>query len=57
LSIAERAATLTRGASAAQKADIEAAVARLTGTEAMGDLFKVLALSHQDLMDPAGFGA
>ena len=55
LGIAERAATLTRGASAAQKADIEAAVARLTGTGAMGDLFNVLAIGPENLSVPAGF--
>jgi NADH dehydrogenase [ubiquinone] 1 alpha subcomplex assembly factor 7 len=56
LGIAARAAALTLGASAAQKADIEAAVARLTGAEAMGELFKVLALGHENLPAPAGFG-
>lgn len=56
LGIEQRAAALTRGASAAQKAEIDAAVTRLTGAQAMGDLFKVLALGHKDLPAPAGFG-
>jgi SAM-dependent MidA family methyltransferase len=51
LGIETRAATLKRRATADQAAAIDDALVRLTGSgaEAMGSLFKVLALSHRDL--------
>ncbi|MDG2033127.1 MAG: SAM-dependent methyltransferase, partial [Rhodospirillales bacterium] len=55
LGIEPRADTLMDAASAAQKGDIETALERLTGEDAMGGLFKVIAFSHPDLPDPRGF--
>ena len=55
LGIGPRADTLMDAASSAQKRDIETALERLTGDDAMGGLFKVIALSHPDLPDPRGF--
>jgi NADH dehydrogenase [ubiquinone] 1 alpha subcomplex assembly factor 7 len=51
LGIEGRAERLKRRATPAQAADIDSAVARLTGTgpDEMGGLFKVLGLSHPDL--------
>ena len=49
LGIRTRAATLARDATAAQRAAIEAALARLTGAEAMGDLFKTFAIADPRL--------
>jgi NADH dehydrogenase [ubiquinone] 1 alpha subcomplex assembly factor 7 len=53
LGIAARAARLAAGKDAATVAAIEAAVGRLTAPEAMGTLFKVLAVSHSGLALPA----
>lgn len=55
LGIGPRANTLMEAASAEQKKDIETALERLTGDDAMGGLFKVIALSHPDLPEPGGF--
>ncbi len=55
LGIGARAAALKARATAVQAADIDAAVARLTGE--MGDLFKVMALTGPDWPVPAGFAA
>lgn len=54
LGIGHRAEALARNASQAQVNDIEHALARLTGPDAMGTLFKVLALTAPSLR-PAGF--
>jgi len=53
LGIAARAERLAAGKDAATRAAIAAAVDRLTAPEAMGDLFKFLALSHSGLALPA----
>ena len=55
LGIEARAAALATHATAAQAADIGAAVARLTGRQAMGRLFKALALTSPGWPVPAGF--
>jgi len=55
LGIAQRAEALYSIASDAQKQDIEAALARLTGPDEMGHLFKVMALSHPGVPEPGGF--
>jgi SAM-dependent MidA family methyltransferase len=57
LGIEERSEALRKRASDAQAKAIDAAVARLTGTDAqgMGDLFKVIAVAHPQLRQPAGF--
>ncbi|MFZ5608680.1 MAG: class I SAM-dependent methyltransferase [Pseudomonadota bacterium] len=55
LGIAERAERLTAGATPQQRAAIEAACARLVEGQAMGQLFKVLALTGRDMPWPAGF--
>ena len=55
LGIGPRANTLMRAASVAQKMDIETALERLTDEDAMGGLFKVIALSHPDAPEPGGF--
>ncbi len=57
LGIAARAAALKARATPAQGEDIDAAVARLTGDEAMGQLFKVMALTGPGWPAPAGFTA
>ncbi|MEZ0169822.1 class I SAM-dependent methyltransferase [Microvirga sp. TS319] len=51
LGVEARAASLKKRASPAQSAEIDAALARLTerGDKGMGDLFKVLAVTHKDL--------
>jgi len=53
LGLAPRAATLRRGKDAATAAAIDAAAARLAGPEAMGNLFKVLAIASRGLVLPA----
>ena len=55
LGIGRRANSLMKAASAEQKRDIETALERLTGDDAMGRLFKVIALSHPDAPEPGGF--
>jgi NADH dehydrogenase [ubiquinone] 1 alpha subcomplex assembly factor 7 len=62
LGIFERAATLRRHADTRQAAEIDLALARLTGRGAreknvpsMGDLFKVLAVTEPGLPEPPGF--
>ena len=55
--IDERAAALGRGADAAEARTIDAALRRLTGTHAMGALFKALAVAHPALETPPGFEA
>ncbi|WP_114394287.1 class I SAM-dependent methyltransferase [Oleisolibacter albus] len=55
LGIDMRAAALKRVATPAQATDIELARHRLTGDDAMGRLFKVLALTSPALPAPAGF--
>ena len=57
LGIEARAAALARRASPNQAADIEAALTRLTGEgpEAMGTLFKALAITDPQLATPPGF--
>ena len=55
LGIDARAAVLKSRATGAQSATIDAAVARLTGDEAMGKLFKVMALTSPGWPAPAGF--
>jgi NADH dehydrogenase [ubiquinone] 1 alpha subcomplex assembly factor 7 len=52
LGLAERASQLARGKDDATQADIEAAVTRLAGPEAMGKLFRVLAISSPSLALP-----
>jgi NADH dehydrogenase [ubiquinone] 1 alpha subcomplex assembly factor 7 len=53
LGLAARAASLKRGKDPATGAAIDAAVARLAGPEAMGNLFKVLAVASRGLVLPA----
>ena len=55
LGIEVRAQQLMASASAEQAADIESAVERLTATEAMGRLFKVMAVTAPGMPVPAGF--
>jgi len=55
LGIQARAHALMEGASAAQAHDIEAALARLTGDDQMGELFKVLAAVAAAAPPPPGF--
>jgi NADH dehydrogenase [ubiquinone] 1 alpha subcomplex assembly factor 7 len=55
LGIRERAAMLKRNATADQAADIDASLERLIGTDAMGTLFKVQALTDPRFGIPAGF--
>jgi len=55
LGIATRAAALRRTASPRQARDLDAAVTRLTADDAMGRLFKVLALTGPNQPAPAGF--
>jgi len=55
LGIAQRAARLKQRATAQQARDIDAALARLTAPEQMGELFKVLAFGHPDLGPLPGF--
>jgi NADH dehydrogenase [ubiquinone] 1 alpha subcomplex assembly factor 7 len=56
LGITTRAAMLRRNATTAQAQDINAALHRLTADDAMGTLFKVLALTAPNQPPPAGFG-
>lgn len=55
LGIGVRAAALKAGATPEQANDVDAALARLVGTEGMGGLFQVLCIAAPDLPDPAGF--
>ena len=55
LGIAARAERLARNATPAQKHDIETALARLTGAQEMGSLFKVLGITPPGAGAPAGF--
>ena len=59
LGIERRAQTLSRNATDQQRADIASALRRLVGTgdprEHMGELFKVMAVTHPDLPDLPGF--
>jgi NADH dehydrogenase [ubiquinone] 1 alpha subcomplex assembly factor 7 len=57
LGIEARAETLKAGATQAQAADIDTALARLTegGPAGMGTLFKVMAFSHPELRQVPGF--
>ncbi len=57
LGIEPRAAALKARATPAQQDDIDAATARLTEGAAMGDLFKVMALTGPGWPVPAGFAA
>ncbi|HYG84961.1 MAG TPA: SAM-dependent methyltransferase [Azospirillum sp.] len=55
LGIVQRAQMLMSSATPRQAADIDAALERLIGTEAMGTLFKALALASPGFGPPAGF--
>ena len=55
LGIEARATRLKQNATPQQAADIDAALARLTAPERMGELFKVLAIADRKLGDLAGF--
>jgi NADH dehydrogenase [ubiquinone] 1 alpha subcomplex assembly factor 7 len=59
IGIERRASALRSRATERQQADIDAALRRLTGSgdprEVMGDLFKVMAVTHPDMPDPPGF--
>lgn len=55
LGIGARASRLMRGATPAQSLEIETALERLTAPAAMGELFKVMAVTHSGLASPAGF--
>lgn len=55
LGIVQRALILRRTATPKQAADIDAALERLTGTDAMGTLFKALAFASPGFGPPAGF--
>lgn len=55
LGIVERAQTLKRNASLKQAADVDAALHRLVDDNAMGSLFRVMALTDPHLDTPAGF--
>lgn len=55
LGIAARAARLQRDAADGQAAAVAAALHRLVAPDAMGDLFKALALAPPELGPPAGF--
>jgi NADH dehydrogenase [ubiquinone] 1 alpha subcomplex assembly factor 7 len=59
IGIERRASALRSRATERQQADIDAALRRLTGSgdprEVMGDLFKVMAVTHPDLPVPPGF--
>lgn len=56
MGIEERAERLSRNAKPEQQSDIKSAVARLAGRQAMGGLFKVMALTNSDAPPPPGFG-
>ncbi|MEO3434720.1 class I SAM-dependent methyltransferase [Inquilinus sp. CAU 1745] len=55
LGIRERAHILSANASPAQRRAIQSGLDRLTGPDAMGNLFKALAIVHPDAGTPAGF--
>ena len=55
LGIDQRADGLKKAASEEQKTNIAMAVRRLTNDHAMGQLFKVIALSHPGVPEPGGF--
>jgi NADH dehydrogenase [ubiquinone] 1 alpha subcomplex assembly factor 7 len=55
LGLRQRAARLKASAAAAQSEGIDAAVRRLTHPDAMGDLFKALAICHENVGTPPGF--
>ena len=55
LGIEQRAARLKQTATPQQAADIDAALARLTAPDQMGELFKVLAIAHPHLGPLPGF--
>lgn len=55
LGIRERAAMLKDQADTKQAADIDAAMARLTSKAQMGQMFRVMAVTHPDLPQPPGF--
>ena len=55
LGIEQRAARLKQNATPQQAADIDAALARLTEPDQMGDLFKVLAIADRKLGALPGF--
>lgn len=55
LGIGQRAQALATQADARQKAAVAAALARLTGDDQMGRLFRVLAVQHPSLPAPPGF--
>lgn len=55
MGIAERAEVLKRAANPRQAGEIDAALTRLTAPNAMGDLFKVLAVTDQGLSEVPGF--
>ena len=55
LGIGVRRDRLIEAAAPGQRATIRAACRRLTDRDAMGELFKVLALTHRDLPTPPGF--
>jgi len=57
LGASARVAALKAKASAAQAADLDAALHRLTGAQAMGSLFKVLCAVAPASVQPAGFPA
>ncbi len=57
LGIVSRAEALCREATPEQTTEIRAALERLTGENAMGALFKCLAITSPDLPAPAGFGS
>ena len=55
LGIAQRATRLKQTATPQQAADIDAALARLTAGDQMGELFKVLAIADPKLRALPGF--
>ena len=57
LGIGLRADALKGGASDTQRASIDRAVERLTDTDKMGEMFKVMAIAAPDLPPPPPFGA
>lgn len=55
LGLRVRAEALAATATDSQRADIAAALDRLTGPDAMGTLFKVMAITGSEMAPPAGF--
>ncbi len=55
LGIEQRAAKLVQNADAQQQEDIEKALQRLTESDQMGSMFKVIGLTHGPAIAPAGF--